>query len=397
MTQFVHDFFLPGTQLTFPAERGRADREGAGGGVGLERPRARRRAPGGDGAEDRRQDQGRRPAGPGRPADHAADGGGVREDAGLPRQGRGHRSAAAGRRPRSARVAGRADRAAASAGAAPAAVAVTGARSASACPRGCSASARRSRRRSRRCSRWSTRRRRTSRAPPTRSRASIWRRRESASSPRLSSRAAGSSTPSDGAGAHEALARQLVREPAGPEGRVEARSQRHRLHGRRSRAPAARRPDGRRLRRAAAAPGAGEPEEHRQRRCSSVRRRCLGRRGAEADRDAVSAGAGREREAGRRLDQRLARRRCQPLEAARDGARGARCRGRLPARRPPDALVGGEAGARARHAQGARLDAVARRAPGRRRIARAGGARRPARRRARDRSSPCRSGRSARR
>ena len=57
-THFVHDFFLPGTQLTFPqsqtkqiaADRRRLRR--------VERARAERGAPGGDGAEDRRQDHG---------------------------------------------------------------------------------------------------------------------------------------------------------------------------------------------------------------------------------------------------------------------------------------------------------------------------------------------------
>ena len=88
-------------------------------------------------------------------------------------------------------------------GGAPAAA--TGARSPSACRRGCSASAPRSRRPSRRCSRWSTRRRRTSRAPPTRSPASIRRRRTSASSPPPSSRAAASSPRARARGTHEAL------------------------------------------------------------------------------------------------------------------------------------------------------------------------------------------------
>ena len=60
---------------------------------------------------------------------------------------------------------------------------------------------------------------------------------------------------------------------------------------------------------------------------------------------------------------------------------------RVPARRAAHALLGRQARARARDAEGARLDAAARRPAGRRRVARAGRRRRPARRRARRRSS----------
>ncbi len=202
---------------------------------------------------------------------------------------------------------------------------------------------------------------------------------------------------SEGGGAHEALLSASYASRQGLKVGSKLDLNGTDVHGRRARATAARRPDGRRLRRAGAAAGAREPEEHRQRPARPRRRRSLGRRGAEADRDALSAGAGRERAAGRRLDQRLARRRRQPLEAARHGACRARRGGRVPARSAPDALVGRQAGAGARHAEGARLDAVAGRAPGRRRVAHAGRPRRPARRRPRESSWRRRSGRSARR
>ena len=122
---------------------------------------------------------------------------------------------------------------------------------------------------------------------------------------------------------------QHVREPAGPEGRLEAEPQRHRVHRRRPRAAAARRPDRGRLHRAAAAAGAREPEGLRQRPPRPRRERRVGRRRAEADRDAVPAGAGREREAGRRLDQRLARRRREPLRSG--SGRRSPCSPRSPA------------------------------------------------------------------
>ena len=152
---FVHDFFLPGTQLTFPQTHRDADREGRRRRLGRERARPRRRAPGGDGAEDRGQDQdGRRPD-PGQPAADAADGGRVPEDADLPPEAGHHDRRRPGRpgRERPGRNGqnglggGQQPRRAASAAAA------TATRSRSACLRGCGASARRSRRRSRRCSR----------------------------------------------------------------------------------------------------------------------------------------------------------------------------------------------------------------------------------------------------
>ena len=63
----------------------------------------------------------------------------------------------------------------------------------------------------------------------------------------------------------------------------------------------------------------------------------------EGDRDALPEGAGRERAAGRRLDQRLARRRRRPVEAARDRAGRARGGRSVLARGAAHALLGREA------------------------------------------------------
>ena len=67
--------------------------------------------------------------------------------------------------------------------------------------------------------------------------------------------------------------------------------------------------------------------------CSSAPTTRLGRRRAEADRDGVPAGAGRELEAGRGHDQRLARRRVEPLARSRVRALDRRGGRRVPARR----------------------------------------------------------------
>ena len=381
-----------------PADDRRADREGRRRRVGLERPRARRRAPGGDGAEDRRQDQdGRRPD-PGQPADPRR----------RPRpSSRRCRPACRSRGSRSARASGGRASTATNGqgglgGGSAAAVAARRRRrpervrevpagAAAALPRhdhdaGADAAA--------------------GRRPAadehqeleaTRSPASIRRSPISASSPRPSSPAGASSPPSKGAGKHEALLSStyasrkglkvgsklnlngtvftvvgLVRPPLGGQTADVYIS-------------------------AAAAAGAREPEGLRQRPPRPRRERRLGRRRAEADRDALPAGGGREREGRRRLDQRLARRRREPLEAARDGARDPGRGRRLPPRGPPHPLVGRQARARARDAEGARLDAVARRPPGRGRVARPGGPRRPRRRRPRHRRRGSRSAPSARR
>ena len=89
------------------------------------------------------------------------------------------------------------------------------------------------------------------------------------------------------------------------------------VHRGRPRAPAARRPDRRRVCRAAAAAGAREPEGRGERRCSCARpaapRSVRCRQQIETQ---FPARPGREREAGGRLDQRLPRRRLQPLASA---------------------------------------------------------------------------------
>ena len=201
--KFVHDFFLPGTQLTFPqttaAQIAKVDGVASvSSGLVLAAVHQSGTVPkivakikaGGQQIRVNRQI----------PRPTAAEFAAMQT---CLAEGGHHRRRApgwAGRPgPRAARVA------ASAAVAAERPVAATGARSPSACRPGCSASAPRSRRPSRRCSRWSIRRRRTSRAPRTRSPASIRRRRTSASSLPPSSRAAASSPRARARGAHEAL------------------------------------------------------------------------------------------------------------------------------------------------------------------------------------------------
>ena len=165
-------------------------------------------------------------------------------------------------------------RAAPGAAAAAASAGSTAARSPSACRRRSGTSAARSRRRSRRSSRSSTRRRRTSRARATRLPAST--RREPA---------IGLVTPVarlEGPLLHRrrderGAARRHLREPPGPEGRLDARPEQDELQGRRPRQAAARRADGRRLHPAAAAPEAREPEGARERRARPREVRHVGR------------------------------------------------------------------------------------------------------------------------
>ena len=101
--------------------------------------------------------------------------------------------------------------------------------------------------------------------------------------------------------------------------------------------------------------------------------------------------------AGRHLgDQRLARRRVEPVAPPRRRPCDPRRPGRVPPRRAAHPLLGREARARARDAEGARLDAAEGRATGHGRVARAGRRRRPARdrgRRARSRPRSAPSGR----
>ena len=81
-------------------------------------------------------------------------------------------------------------------------------------------------------------------------------------------------------------------------------------------------------------------------------------------------GRGREREGGRRNDQRLARRRGRPLPQPRARSLDHRGRRSVPARGAARALVRRQARPRAGDAQGARLDAGQGRPPGRGRVAR---------------------------
>ena len=386
--EFVHDFFLPGTQLTFPqttaAQIAKVDGVASvSSGLVLaavhQSGRCRRSSRRSRRAASRSRSIGRSPP---------SDRGRVRRDAGVPRRRRASRSAAtrAEAQQRPARAARPAAASAAAVAAArrrrPERVRQVPAGAAAALPRhdhdaGADAAA--------------------GRQPAADEHQELQLhdrgRRSDDAGHRRRHRRARLERPlhrrEQGRGRPRGAALEHLREPARPEGRLEARPQRHDVHGRRPRAAAARRPDRRRLHLAAAAAGAREPEGLRQRAARPGRERCVGRRRAEADRDALPAGAGREREAGRRLDQRLARRRREPLEAARDGARRARRGRRVPARRAAHALVGRQARARARHAQGARLDAVARRAPGDGRVARPGHPRRARRRRPRRRRDGC--------
>ena len=135
---FVHDFFLPGTQLTFPQSQARQVAVARRRPVGHDRPRALGRAPAGRRAEDRRQDQGGRAAARHPPPDHAAD----RRPSSqadpdvLPEGGR--RPAERSRAPATAVAAA----ASAAAAAAVAAGSSTRPPRASACPRGSASSAR---------------------------------------------------------------------------------------------------------------------------------------------------------------------------------------------------------------------------------------------------------------
>jgi len=98
-----------------------------------------------------------------------------------------------------------------------------------------------------------------------------------------------------------------LRGQAFAEGRLEARPQRHHVHRRRSRCAATRRSERRRLPAAEAAADAREPGRARQRRARACEQQLERRERAEGDRDSAAAGAGRKLEAGRGADQRLAR------------------------------------------------------------------------------------------
>ena len=87
-THFVHDFFLPGTQLTFTEAQAKADRRARRRRRGLRRPHPAGGPPGREGAEDRRQDPDRRRPDRRQPGDRAADRGGAGRDPGLPGEAR---------------------------------------------------------------------------------------------------------------------------------------------------------------------------------------------------------------------------------------------------------------------------------------------------------------------
>ena len=169
-THFVHDFFLPGTQLTFTEAQAKniAGLEGVAAvssGLTLQAVHQEGKVPkivaqiqtGGDQIDVNRAITPPTAAEQAKIRDCLA-----KQGVTLPQQGR----AAAAPIPAAGSAASR-ERAPAAAASAPA-------RSRAACPSGCSGSARRSRRRGRRSSRCWTRRRPTSRASRTRSAASSW-------------------------------------------------------------------------------------------------------------------------------------------------------------------------------------------------------------------------------
>ena len=246
------------------------------------------------------------------------------------------------------------------------------------------ASAPRSRRRSRRCSRSSTRPRRTSRAGATRSPASIRRRPTSASS-LLPWSPAGFHRRRQGRREARGTRLQHVREPAGAEGRLQAEPERDGVYGGRFRAAAARRPRPR-----------TSTSRCRSSRCFRARRALstssssaprTARRSATCRRRSRTSIRGPRSRARRTSPTRSAGRSSTPRASPSGSARRSRSwpRGRLPARDPPHPVLGRQARAGVRDAEGARLDAVARDPPGPGRVARPGGARRPARRRPRHR------------
>ena len=101
---------------------------------------------------------------------------------------------------------------------------------------------------------------------------------------------------------------------------------------------------------------------------------------------------GRHRRRPRRPRRRLAGRRQGPVRQARHGADHRRARGGVPDRVAADALLGHQAHPRARDAEGDRLARAPRRAPGDRRVGRAGRARRRLRGADRDRRRGARLG-----
>ena len=182
-------------------------------------------------------------------------------------------------------------------------------------------------------------------------------------------------------GGERGARRRHLRGRQEPEARLEARPERHEVHGRRPRQAAARRPDRRRLHPAREAAEARRPAGPRERRARARERaarrspRCRRR----SSRSIPNAQVASSKQVADQISGSLvdASNLSHRLGVALAIARRAR---RVPARRAADALLGRQARARARDAEGARLDAAAGRAPGRRRVARAGRRRRPARR-----------------
>ena len=176
-----------------------------------------------------------------------------------------------------------------------------------------------------------------------------------------------------------------LRRPEVAEGRVEARPERDEVHGRRAREPAARRPGRRRLPAARAAPEALGPEEPRERRARTRRRQRLRRRPSRrasrrrtrrprsrarrtsparsaarssTPRTSLTAWASRSRSSppsGRSCSPRCSPSPRSASECAssgrsrRSGGRSARSCGRLRASPSPQGVLGGVAGCRARY------------------------------------------------
>ena len=215
----------------------------------------------------------------------------------------------------------------------------------------------------------STRRRPTSRARRTRSPASTRRARASASSPPSLVTKGRFLAP---AGGNEALVSGSYAAGRTAEGRLEARPERDEVHGRRPRQPAARRSDRRRLPPAAAAADAREPEGPRERRARPRggqrvgRRRCRRRsRQRFPQAQVASAKQVADQISGSLVDASNLSHRLGVALAIVAAVAAFLLAALL------DALLGRQARARARDAEGARLDAAAGRPPGRRRVARA--------------------------
>ena len=244
---------------------------------------------------------------------------------------------------------------------------------ASACPRACSASARRSRPRARRCSRCSTRRRRHRRASRTRSAAS--------SSATRRSGLVTAAQVTNGRflrGGREALVSATYAARRVAEGRLEAEPERDAFtvvglvdpplggQGVDVYLPLAQ------LQKLSGQTGP------RQRRARARRRQLVGRARSSSEIEPTVPAGRRWRARSRSPTRSAARSSTRPTSrtASALALSIVAAAAAFLARRAAGALVRRQARPRARHAEGARLDAAARRPPGRRRVARPGRARR---------------------